>query len=371
MAGDIDQYTPPKRRGLAEWRSNPVTAELTLWQPSDAEALLGIYGRIFGIEKAGAKRASWKWQYAEIPQPLQSPAIWVARRDGHVVGQIGAMPVSLWWGNRELRASWGIDYFVAPEAEGLGDSIALLKAWMTSVDVALAYGLRPASYLICKRFGFRDLGHVPLFQAVLDPAAIVQRRWGRVARVFASPALGPARRLIRRRYSRTVADVEVSPASSIGPEYDALWERARGGFAMCVRRDASYVRWRYQSAPHKQYAILEARRDGVLSGFLVSRHEDYRGLRLGWIVDLFTRTDDRGTRVGLLEAAMNAFLEAGVARVQAFSTNQGLAADLRRHGFFKAASSARLCVRVNGVPELPRESGNVWHVVFGDADADR
>jgi GNAT superfamily N-acetyltransferase len=348
-----------------------VTTELTEWQPADAETLLGIYGRIFGIEKAGAKRASWNWQYAEIPRPSHSPAIWVARRDGRIVGQIGGMPVSLWWGDRERPASWGIDYFVAPDAEGLGVSIALLRAWMTSVDVALAFGLAPASYLICKRFGFRDLGHVPLFQAVLDPGAIVQRRWGRMARVIATPALGPARRLIHRRSTRRPACVDVNPAGDIGQEYDALWERTRGGFAMCARRDSSYVRWRYHAAPHKQYAILEARRDGVLTGFLVSRQEDYRGLRLGWIVDLFAASEDRATRGALLATAMNAFFEAGVARVQAFSTHQGLAGDLARHGFFKAASPARLLTRVNGVPDLPGEGVDTWHVVFGDADADR
>ncbi|HEX6463912.1 MAG TPA: GNAT family N-acetyltransferase [Vicinamibacterales bacterium] len=348
-----------------------MTAELTQWRPGDAEALLDIYGRIFGKEKAAAKRASWTWQYADIPQPAQSPAIWVARRDGIVVGQIGAMPVSLWWGTREVRASWGIDYFVTPEAEGLGDSIALLKAWMTSVDVALAFGLAPASYLICKRFGFRDLGHVPLFQAVLDPAAIVQRRWGRFARTVAAPALTPARLFIRRRYTRAIAGVEVSPANNIGEEYDVLWERARRGFAMCVRRDGAYVRWRYQAAPHKRYTVLEARRNGVLTGFLVSRHEDYRGLRLGWIVDVFACADDRRTREALLSNAMDGFFEAGVARVQAFCTNRGLAADLRRRGFFKAASPAHLVVRVNGVAESAGQSVNDWHVVFGDADADR
>lgn len=370
-----------------------MSAELTPWRPGDAEALLDIYGRIFGVEKAAAKRAAWKWQYTEIPQPAQSPAtqsaqspatqpahspaIWVARRDGRIVGQIGAMPVSLWWGNRELRGAWGIDYFVAPEAEGLGDSTALLKAWMTStsVDVALAFGLAPASYLICKRFGFRDLGHVPLLQAVVDPAAIVQRRWGQLGRAIAAPALAPAGLLIRRRIRRRIPDIEVSPASDIGPEYDALWERARAGYAMCVRRDAAYVRWRYQAAPHKRYGILEARRAGKLTGFLVSRDEDYRGLRLGWIVDVFGPADDRPTRQALLAAAMRGFVDAGVARVQAFCANQAVAADLRQFGFFKAASPARLVARVNSphpAPSTPHPAPlDHWHVVFGDADADR
>jgi hypothetical protein len=348
-----------------------MTGEIGPWSAADAEPLFDIYRRIFGDQKAEARRSSWVWQYEDNPESPQQPVVWVARRNGRAVGQVGSMPVCMWWGDREIRASWGLDYFVAPEAEGLGDSITLMRAWMQRVDLALVLGLAPTSYLICKRLGFRDLGYVPLFQAVLDPAAIVRRRWGGVAGAVAAPFSSASMWVVRRRRGQISGDPEVAPAGEIGAEYDELWQRARAGFAMCVRRDAAFVRWRYRRAPNKRYDILEARRSGELVGFVVSREEDYQGIRLGWIVDLFAARGDGVTRDALIASVMSAFTRAGVARAQAFCTCQRLAADLRRHHFFNGVSHAHLVARPNGVSEAPTLGAGDWHVVHGDSDSDR
>jgi hypothetical protein len=347
-----------------------VSVQIGLRSTADAEELHNIYRRIFGDTRAAARRASWTWQYEHNPQSASGPVVYVARQDSRPLGQMGTVPVALWWGGREVRGAWGIDYFVNPDAEGLGHSIALARAWMQNVDVALALGLAHTSYLICRRLGFRDLGYVPFFQAVLDPAAIVRRRYGRLAGLLATPLSAPYAWRVRRR-KPIASGIQVVPASSIGAEYDDLWERARGSFDMCVRRDAAYVRWRYRDTPHKRYDILEARSDGRLTGFAVSRHEDLRGIRLGWIVDLFAPSDDRATRDALLTAVMRAFVRARVARVQILCTSEALAADLGRHGFFKGQARGHLCARPNGVADLARADSARWHVVFGDGDWDR
>ena len=207
-------------------------------------------------------------------------------------------------------------------------------------------GLAPTSYLICKRLGFRDLGHVPFFTAVLDPAAIVGRRWGRLAGGLASP-VGAALRIVRsRRRDRRRYRSRRGPRD--WADYDDLWDRVRGGFAACVRRDAAYVQWRYRDAPHRAYQVLEARRTGALAGFIVACEEDHRGLRLGWIVDVFAAPDDAAAHEALIGGAIQRFLQSGVARVQAFTQNERLGRALLQYGFAHAASRSRLCVRANG-----------------------
>lgn len=346
-----------------------LSDQIGLRSSADADELFQIYARIFGEEKTAARRASWAWQYERNPYSPGGPHLYVARHDARPVGQMGTMPVSLWWGEREVRASWGIDYFVSPDAEGRGDSIALMKAWMNGVDVALALGLAKTTYLICKRLGFRDLGFVPFYQAVLDPAAIVRRRYGKVAGAVAAP-MTAAMKLARR--PRAVSrDIVVAEATEIGREYDGLWESARGTFGACVRRDAAYVRWRYREAPHKEYRIIEARRGDVLTGFAVSRHEDYRGMRLGWIVDLFAASDDQATRHALIAQVMREFADAKVARAQVLCTLAPLAEDLKRHGFFSGEAKGHLVARPNGVSDSPATDSRRWHIVFGDGDWDR
>lgn len=352
-----------------------MSVEIGLRSTADADELHNIYRRIFGDNKAAARRSTWSWQYERNPQSPSGPVVYVARRDAHALGQMGTMPVSLWWGDREVRAAWGIDYFVSPDAEGQGHSIALAKAWMQGVDVALALGLAETSYLICRRLGFADLGFVPFYQAILDPGAIAGKRYGRVAGRLAAPLT------VGMRLSRNVAQVfrpvrqgqpiEVQETGEIGGDYDALWESARRTYDACVRRDARYVRWRYRETPHKPYQIVESRRGGLLTGFAVTRHEDYKGLRLGWIVDLFAAADDRDSRDALLTTIMQRFEAAGVARVQALCTSSALVESLKRHGFFAGEARGHLCARANGIPFLPATDAGRWHVVFGDGDWDR
>ncbi len=347
-----------------------MSVQIGLRSTADANELNDIYRRIFGDSKAAARQASWAWQYERNPQSPDGPVVYVARNDTHPLGQMGTMPVTLWWGDREVRGAWGIDYFVSPDAEGQGHSIALAKAWMENADVALGLGLARTSYLICKRLGFQDLGFVPAYQAVLDPGAVVGRRYGRVAGHLAAPLTAAMMRLAKRRRPLS-REIVVSEAGHIGDDYDRLWERAREGFDACVRRDAAYVQWRYRDTPQKQYTITEARRDGVLTGFAVTRHEERRGLRLGWIIDLFAADDDRLSRDALLTDLMRTFAQARVARVQVLCTSAALAADLKRHGFFKGVANGHLCARPNGIPRLASVTSGRWHVVFGDGDWDR
>jgi hypothetical protein len=346
-----------------------VSVEIGLRSTADADELHSIFRRIFGDSKAATRQTTWSWQYERNPQSPSGPVVYVARRDAHALGQMGTMPVSLWWGDREVRAAWGIDYFVSPDAEGQGHSIALAKAWMLGVDVALALGLAETSYLICRRLGFADLGFVPFYQAILDPGAIAGKRYGKLAGRLAAP-LALAMRLVRKRRPLP-ADMEVRDAADIGPDYDALWETARTGYDACVRRDAGYVRWRYRETPHKQYAVVESRRRGVLTGFAVTRQEDYKGLRLGWIVDLFTAAGDRDSRDALLTTVMQRFEQDGVARVQVLCTSCALVESLKRHGFFAGEAKGHLCARASEIPLPAFTDAGRWHVVFGDGDWDR
>ena len=84
----------------------------------------------------------------------------------------------------------------------------------------------------------------------------------------------------------------------------------------------------------------------TLRGYAVSRHEDYRGLRLGWIVDVFADASDRDAKDALVWApCWTTFRAAGVARAQAFAMHGPLGDDLRARGFRQAESPMQFCVR--------------------------
>jgi GNAT superfamily N-acetyltransferase len=348
-----------------------AAVEVTLRSAAEDEELFGLYGLAFGPAAAAASRERWHWQYEDNPAFAKSgPIVWMAREGTRPLGQMATMRVSLLWGGREVQASWGTDYFVREEARGRGLGALLLETWSAHEELTMAVGVTPFSYPVFEKVGFRFVGSVPLFQKVLDPWAVAHRRLGRPLGHLAAPFLAAGLRLVLGSEPMPPRDVEVRKVAGFGPEYDALWERARDAYSMCVRRDGAYLSWKYGRSP-RRYDIREARRGGILAGFVVSREEDLRGIRLGWIVDLFCEAGDSPVRDALLGTVLASMRTSGVGRVQAFALHGGLARDLRRHGFFLGVSTARLCVKSGVDPRGAFENLPGWHVTFGDSDLDR
>jgi GNAT superfamily N-acetyltransferase len=338
----------------------------------DGEEIFRLYEAVFGTSLTEASRRRWRWQYLDNPATAPGgPEIWVAREEGRLLGQYASMPVHLWWDGREVRSSWGMDVFVSADARGRGVGARLFTAWSDHVDVALGLGLTPSSYGLFQKLRYDDVGPVPFFRKVMDPVAVARRRLGPLGRV-AGPVLG---RVLAARHPETThpdaAAVAVTRVQSFSAEYDALWERTRAGYAMCARRDRAYLEWKYVACPHRTYDLWEGRRAGLLAGYAVSRHEEYRGLRLGWVVDVFADAGDAAARDALLGAVLDDFRRARVARAQAFAMSEALAASLARRGFFPGPSPMQFCVRAKGDGGRPLRERGRWHVVFGDSDMDR
>lgn len=349
----------------------PDTVEVVRHQAADQEDIFRFYAETFGHDLTEGSRRRWQWQYAENPErEAAGPAIWVAREGASVLGQYASMPVRLWWDGREVRSSWGMDVFLRPEARGKGVGARLFTAWSDHVEVALGLGLTPSSYGLFKKLRYHDVGPVPFFQKVMDARAVAGRRLGPSLGTIAAPFLSLGWSLAHPDRPRTATDVSVARIDAFGPEFDALWERARASYAMCVRRDAAYLAWKYLACPTREYAIHAARRAGVVAGYAVSRHEDYRGLRLGWILDVFADAGDHDAKDALLTAVLDDFRAHRVARAQAFAMNAALQDDLRRRGFRPAESPMQFCVRTR-VSDAPMADRGRWHVMFGDSDMDR
>jgi hypothetical protein len=336
----------------------------------DEEELFHLYEEVFGEALTESSRRRWAWQYRENPAGAGQPAIWVARDEGGILGQYASMPVRLGWGGREVRSSWGMDVFLKQAARGRGIGAQLFGTWRDSVDVALGLGLTPSSHGLFKKLRYTDVGPVSFFMKVMDAPTVARRRWGRTG-AAAGPLLSLGWRLLYPERPRRDDTLAVSAASGFTPEYDGLWERAGASWSMSVRRDQAYLDWKYGRCPTREYAIDEARRGGVLAGFAVSRDEDYRGLRIGWVVDCFAARNDDAARDALLGAVLARFRGRRVARAQAFAMSAPLGDALRRLGFRSATSPMQFCVSARVPSEDVFADLGGWHVVFGDSDMDR
>ena len=352
----------------------PATLEVVRHEAADQEDIFRFYAETFGQDLTEGSRRRWQWQYAENPAArTEGPSIWVAREGTAVLGQYASMPVALWWGGREVRSSWGMDVFLRPEARGKGVGARLFTAWSDHVEVALGLGLTPSSYGLFKKLRYHDVGPVPFFQKVLDARAVARRRLGPVAGTLAAPVLvarlvaaapGPAPRAAGvdgRAHRRRSARSSTRSGSARAPRTRC----ACGG----TRRTST------GSTPPARTARTTCgpRARGACSrGFAVSRHEDYRGLRLGWIVDVFADASRRG-REGRAVSARARLVPRGGRRARAGvrAERRRCGDDLRRRGF-RQARVAHAVLRAHARrATTPLSDRGRWHVMFGDSDMDR
>jgi GNAT superfamily N-acetyltransferase len=341
----------------------------------DAE-LFELYAEVFGGGNLERSRRRYQWQYFDNPNtPEDGPVIWMAREGGQLLGQMATMPLPMWWGDREVRASAGNDYFVRKTAQGRGIGIALSNRWADEDDVALALGLTPSSYPLFKKL-FTDVGPVPSYVKVLDSSAVAKRKLGSVLGAVAGPILSAGLALISRP-PVTRVDTDVRLVGTFSDEYDELWTRARGSFTTCVRRDAEYLRWKFLACPFREYRVLEARRAGALTGYAVIREEGDASFKRGVIADLFCDTKDVATQEALIAAAVAECRRLRLVRVEVYCYNERIAASLKRHGFRSGTTGVQYCIAYRGTPDGKGGATPVlddranWNLFIGDGDLDR
>jgi GNAT superfamily N-acetyltransferase len=343
-------------------------------RPEHDPELFALYAEVFGDGNLERSRRRYDWQYFANPNnPDDGPVIWTAREGDTLLGQMATMPFWMWWGDREVRASAGNDYFVKKSAQGRGIGIALSNRWADEVDVALALGLTPSSYPLFKKL-FTDVGPVPSFVKILDARAVARKKWGPVGGALGGPLLGLGLAVLSGRPPES-KDVDVREVQAFSDEYDDLWLRARTSFTTCVRRDARYLRWKYLACPFRAYRVLEARKAATLSGYAVLREEGEPAFRRGVIADLFCDTGDIATQDALLAAATADFSSKRLVRIEVYCLNSRLARALKRHGFRAGTTAVQYCVAYRGTPGETRDSvlGDVanWNLLIGDGDLDR
>ena len=338
--------------------------------------LFELYAEVFGDGNLERSRRRYRWQYFDNPNtPEDGPVIWMAREGDQLLGQMATMPLPMWWGEREVRASAGNDYFVRRTAQGRGIGIALSNRWADEDDVALALGLTPSSYPLFKKL-FTDVGPVPSYLKVLDSTAVAKRKLGPALGAVAGPFLGLGLSLFSRAPAAS-SEVDVRAVDTFSDEYDDLWIRARGSFTTCVRRDAKYLRWKFLACPFREYRVLEARRFGSLSGYAVIRDEGDASFKRGVIADLFCQTTDTATQEALIAAATADFKARRLVRIEVYCYNERFADSFRRHGFRPGTTGVQYCIAYRGTPDGKGGATPVlddranWNLFIGDGDLDR
>jgi hypothetical protein len=165
---------------------------------------------------------------------------------------------------------------------------------------------------------------------------------------------------------------EVQATRRFDAGVDALWERVKGTLALSVRRDASYLNWKFMEPPHVRYQAAVLRRGEEVAGYAIYRHLREPQGRVTQIVDFLADPSDHraiATLAGWVDR--EARLEDSD-KIRCYASHAEFRRHLRRNGFFVVKSEIEVAVKVNAV-EVPKDfyqSGDTWHLTLGDGAMD-
>ncbi len=346
-------------------------ADVDRYRADDRRAVDALYRRVFGNDAADASRLRWEWQYRRNPNnPGGEPEIWIAREGTAIVGQYATMPVRLAVKGHEVTGSWGMDVMVAPERQRQGLGEVLFRTWDRNVGASLGLGL---------------VGRV---LSIVPEAALAGRRAGAVSGEAAHAPRVPASALAdadqpadlgahaadrAHRLARAPAGAEVRLIRRFDDSFTELWDALAPKFGLAVRRDASYLNWKFATAPHVRYTMAALLRDGRTAGYVVYRHvQEPRG-RVTLLTDILTDPDDEDGFSTLLRWIDQEARQADSDKIRTFATHAVFRRLLRRSGYFQVKSTMEFVVKVNGIDVGPEfyEDTDRWHVTLGDSDQDR
>jgi GNAT superfamily N-acetyltransferase len=346
-------------------------ADVVRYRPEDRRAVEALYRRVFGTDAAEASRLRWDWQYRRNPNNAGAdPDIWIAREGRALIGQYATMPVRLSLAGREVQGSWGMDVMVAPERQRQGLGEQLLRAWDRQVGAALGLNPSESSYQLFRKLSWPDLGTVPLLVKPLTRRAVRLPRWPMPLNRLLSAVTWPFVQVIAR--TRPLR-VQTRVVHRFDDAATALWDRVSSKFDFIVRRDATYLNWRYASAPHVRYSAALLEREGRLDGWAVFRHVREPLGRVTLLVDLLADPEDEEAVLALLRRVDREARAADSDKIRAFVLHAGFRKLFKRSGYFQVKSWMRLIAKINAiaVPASFYKNLERWHVTLGDSDVDR
>lgn len=350
-----------------------VERSVRRYDPGDRELLREFQKVHFGELSRQRDDAFFHWLFERNPhRDPEGSALWLCKRDGRIVGQQGAIPTVLKVGEREYRASWGIDLMVDPEWRLKGVAPALSTAYQHSTDIALGMGLSEAAHRTFLRRGWIDMGKLPFFVRALDPQACARATRlsnGLAKRLPGFLVSGSAR--VAGGVAGALTGLSLQSTPAFDDRIDHVWRTSSRDYAVLAKRDWATLRWRFDeipcSATYERYFLM--RRSEVV-GYAVLRMDELRGERIVRLIDYLSPRRWLMPLLALVFAESNKRGAAAVFIEQLHSRSEPF---LRALGCLRLAESAQFMLQAapsaNGASDVLRE-GSVWFVSPADSDFD-
>jgi len=351
------------------------------YQPGDEQGILALWRQSFPDgEQRRTQLDYWRWQYLE--GPAGPGAIRLAVSGDEIVGHAAAVPFRFVSKGEECLGCLSLDSMTRADFRGQGMFTRLERELYDDLagrGARFIYGFPNENSIdvFLRKLQWKHLASLPLMARPLRLDRIAEKRCGvPFLRTLMAVAAGIPQRLFWR----------ISPISSdrknnlvwldrFDDEAERLWSPLARDDAVFLKRDASFLNWRYVENPGRTYRILACQEE-TLRGLLVLREMEAFGLHGGMIMELQALPEEDEVMGLLLERALEHFMERRMDLVLCLTVpGSRLEKALRSKRFL--AVPRGLGVKTwyfggRGLPNLDRteliEPIGSWHLTLGDTD---
>jgi hypothetical protein len=342
---------------------------------SQREALLEFLRLAYGPGSLFAEERYVHWLYEE-----GGALLYLAWRNGRVVGQIGWQPSTVRANGRDVLVHWALNFIVLPEFRRLRVGEELIRARKQDRGISLTIDYTRAAHKVVMNVGGQDVDppKVELIEAppvYVRPLAIhgLSRRLGRWSAPLALLSMLPLRALDARMGARIrKGKYRLEQVAQFDERADRIWERSCKPYTVIGRRDAAALNWRFARYPEAgRYQLFHLMREAEVVGVVVLRTGGKNGVMDGFVVDHLCEPEHAPM---LMACVVQWMKQQGAVAVYCLTGLAQSPGPLRENGFFRRGSGWPVIFSSRSpdaeANDLLRDARN-WFLTYGESDIDR
>jgi len=368
---------------IVERARRMMKSEILTGRP-DPEGLLALTRIIFpGEDVSDPKFLPWLYDQ----NPGGRAVEFLTRNQDLVTGHIALVPLRYKIGKGAATGSMAINAITHPDYRGRGifiilHDLAFKAAPAEQIAFTFGYANLSSEKGCLRHLGYRKLANLPLWVLPFNLPRIIAAQPSKRSLAWRAAAWAAQPPLTLWRWARRPrkgSSADIRKIAKFGPEFDDLWAAASQNLDNILVRDRTFLNWRFVEAPTRRYDLWAAFSGSRPVGYLAGRSIEIKGLRWGFIVDLFSEDTPAGrAAASRLVAAFHAHLAGEGTDIAAslMLRHAPAARALRRNGYAVCPPSLLprefpALLRWN-MPEPPPprffEPSN-WFITLADFDA--
>ncbi len=274
----------------------------------DDEAVLDLRAAVWGAEHPHSNPRFLHWLLADNPAGTGSGILMEDR--GRLLGFAAILSRRVEIDGVVLTAAQCVDYMVHPGARATAGAFRIMAEWQRLArDLGFEFGIgfpNANSYRVVtsRKLGWIDACRPDLMLRPFSGVAPSRSVAPEVPRALVRLATGVAGKACATRAAwalRARPGGRPFLIERFDVRFDRLWQQTLAGLGPGIRRDATYLNWRYVHHPAYTYLRVGWESDGELSGYAVATVREVQGMRCVLLVDLAARVTARSVAEALLE----------------------------------------------------------------------